>query len=1048
MLQLGHLNVETINLITLPFNTFKILKLAYVVQVCGTTLDTKVVKNTDWALCGYLYCNNAISRQLHERRELCRLHETCVNLDEDHKVRLRCCDEVDGNVTDVENCENKEDDFGLKGGTICDAVCDDWNCADESECNGFLYGKLCKHTFRGISTYIPPYEVCNVKVDCNAHKNYGIDEKGCTAKLNPELSTCMSGNLFRMKNIRREVPIFNFTRCSSIEVSETGSTGARFGIWTSQTNATKVGIPYCLDYIDQTNCSDIAKTAVSCDIKGYGYSTISKSMVCGQFRKGFCEDEMDLACVDVDRNCTLHKHQLCDEIEDCSSGADEKNPACLQLTDHKCFRNFRTGRKLKIPVSWLGDGLKDCINGTDENWHIVCGKSELTRRFEISEDCQEVFICRYGDESFIRLSELCNGIDKCGNENVICQVGRSLSSISTAVRTTGKSKTLKYCHRGLEDVVNKRKSLCVSQAFNIFNENLYGVQSQSKVTYPIEKTDCRFVFGEAYVLLSCLGRCKNSPCPLKKPVAFNDCPDQFRGRIYTVANKNRLTFVTRRANDYQNNYFVCNNGLCVDYDKVCNVWDDCGDGSDEVNCTNSFHCKDKQGIIPLSKKCDSNPDCGDMSDECNSDCSKEIINQPFLKGAAWFIGLMAIISNSVVLFENGTGIRRCKSADTVTNKLLVNLIGLGDFFVGVYLIGIAAADSVFLGKGYCEKQFQWLTSWYCSSLGVISTFGSLVSLFSLTTLSSIRSFKIYKGAIPQDEDISSKKKLSVAGLISLIVFAAAMIASVTLMSALEDYFVNGLVYDNSIKIFKGSMIGKQKHLEVIQSYYGRSKDKTLRWRLIENLVRSMFSKDYENLDGKIARVDFYGNDGVCLFKFFVTRDDPQWVFTMIILAISIVCFTIVAAAYIYINVSTYKSSKCLTKEAGPTAKTVNKRNRKLQRKVATIIMTDFLCWVPFVLICLLHSFEVMNASSYYGFFSIIILPINSVINPFLYSEVMWHLTKKVSSVFAKCSRPFLGLFKARNVEDHTVNQTQRENEFELKSMVKVSKVERPLCSET
>ena len=154
-----------------------------------------------------------------------------------------------------------------------------------------------------------------------------------------------------------------------------------------------------------------------------------------------------------------------------------------------------------------------------------------------------------------------------------------------------------------------------------------------------------------------------------------------------------------------------------------------------------------------------------------------------------------------------------------------------------------------------------------------------------------------------------------------------------------------------------------------------------------------------------------------------------------------------AAAYIYINISTHRSSECLTKEAGPTAKTVNKRNRKLQRKVATIIMTDFLCWVPFVFICLLHFSEVMDASSYYGFFSIIILPINSVINPFLYSEIMWDLANRVFSVFVKYSRSFLGLCKAKSVEDNTVNQTQRKNEFELKTMVKVLKVERQSCSE-
>ena len=85
----------------------------------------------------------------------------------------------------------------------------------------------------------------------------------------------------------------------------------------------------------------------------------------------------------------------------------------------------------------------------------------------------------------------------------------------------------------------------------------------------------------------------------------------------------------------------------------------------------------------------------------------------------------------------------------------------------------------------------------------------------------------------------------------------------------------------------------------------------------------------------------------------------------------------------------------------------------------------------------------MDATSYYGFFSIVILPINSVINPFLYSEIMCNLFTKVLAVLARFVRYFLALLKLGEV-----NQTHNENQqaIELKTVNRV-KERRPSCSQ-
>ena len=75
---------------------------------------------------------------------------------------------------------------------------------------------------------------------------------------------------------------------------------------------------------------------------------------------------------------------------------------------------------------------------------------------------------------------------------------------------------------------------------------------------------------------------------------------------------------------------------------------------------------------------------------------------------------------------------------------------------------------------------------------------------------------------------------------------------------------------------------------------------------------------------------------------------------------------------------------------------LQKRNQRLNTKISIIIATDFLCWVPFIIICILHSTRVINATEWYAVFSIIILPINSVINPLLYDNYLGATLGRVS----------------------------------------------------
>ena len=67
----------------------------------------------------------------------------------------------------------------------------------------------------------------------------------------------------------------------------------------------------------------------------------------------------------------------------------------------------------------------------------------------------------------------------------------------------------------------------------------------------------------------------------------------------------------------------------------------------------------------------------------------------------------------------------------------------------------------------------------------------------------------------------------------------------------------------------------------------------------------------------------------------------------------------------------------------------------LERKITLIIITDFLAWIPFIIICYLHYFKVLDGSSLYTIFSIVILPMNSVLNPMIYDDTYSLIARRV-----------------------------------------------------
>eukprot|EP00116_Pleurobrachia_bachei_P000668 sb/3460930/ len=739
-----------------------------------------------------------------------------------YETKVRCHDGA---------CKNTELNMvGCSGvvNTTCDGKCDTHLCSDESQCNGVKYGVRCERLRDSILRDIPPLWICDGDINCNLEE----DEIGCYNWTVADHTTCQhitSG---------KTILIQDNMRCFHPEWS------------------------VCLTRQDQTNCSDPERVTMQCLSQGFP-TTISNWGYCIGYQ--LCDDNYNNVCVEKEPGCTIHKGQLCDGHLDYKNGGDE---ACKDLTKVTCIRRFKSpyvekNASLPIPLEWVMDGEMDCLNGMDEDKGMWkgCGVDFYTRYQELGTKCEEVLLCP-SERNYIDLNKLCDRINTCSFEEKLCITARKTETdVSSLVDSlnNGNEYYIQHCFpKGAEDLERKLGKCHTVEHTAGLVKTVLRVQKPIFVSIPETKVDCSHLFGANYVYAACNNLCLNVKCPLKKipgDTCINKLDSVVRALADTTTPSTTTLFKTANVPGfYDNKIFPCDNNNCMSYRDVCNLRDDCGDGSDEEICSNQFRCKDSDqlGTLVLSQVCDGVVHCRDFSDECFDGChlNKNIFATEFLRYASPSMGLLAASLNTVSLIKSVWELRRQDTNAMFLNKSAIAMINLGDLMVGVYLLLISYFDFTYKAKeNYCQDKYQWFSSSNCSFLGVLSTTGSQLSLFAMTMLSMSRVANV--GNLFQQECSSFKSATKLGLLLVSPILASVLIAVTPIIlpsTATEDYFVNGLYYHRSPLFVRPAT--KINHYSAFKEYFGGRlgswKKSAPSWEDIRSTAKEMFSSEGGN----------------------------------------------------------------------------------------------------------------------------------------------------------------------------------------------------------
>ena len=386
---------------------------------------------------------------------------------------------------------------------------------------------------------------------------------------------------------------------------------------------------------------------------------------------------------------------------------------------------------------------------------------------------------------------------------------------------------------------------------------------------------------------------------------------------------------------------------------------------------------------------------------CGCNYTTELEKQKdFCKTSSVFmvLGVISFIGNITVIFIEVRALTRKRSVakeKTVYRVLILNL-SISDLLMGFYITFFPITF-----------QFDELLEFnkipeLCHFFGVISVLSSEISVTVLVLICLYRWIGI---AYPY-KVIRLKELKIVIALMWIIWLIVALIPALS-VDLIGFLFTDGIQFSD-----KSMHIKFDKALDLFKYISSGPRNNNV-WQ-VKPVLRKLVKYNNRDLlhtllnhtgilkDNDFNYLGYYSYYYSCTLRTIITTPFFDQYYTLSILIYNFVAFIFIFTACIVICKHLAKN----TKNVEQNGRTVNEKklseNNKIYLQLFLVIATDFLCWIPICVTAFYYYFsdhmssESKNCDRASAFFKmscavLILMPINSVINPYLYS---WHLWKK------------------------------------------------------